>query len=170
MRISKAFWIWGQFCLEETQYINRLKNKVQTLLISPTFETHITLAGPYLKVDKSFLVKLKNFVKNSYKIKLDLKGYDYKKDVYKSFYISINSSEKLQDLRENIYKLTRFDENEKYLPHISLAYGDHESNDKINLISELPKVKNSIKLSRISFVDVNENINKWKILESFELK
>ena len=170
MRTSKAFWIWGQFSLEDSKYLNELKNKVQSVLKSPEFETHITIAGPFITLDKSFLNKLEDFVKNNYKINLSLIDYDFKKDIYKSFYISINRSEKLTDLRNSIYKLTRFDLNEKYEPHISLAYGNHSNNEKLNLISELTKVKDSIKITKISLVDVNENINQWKILESFDLK
>ena len=169
MRISKGYWLWGLFPLRETNLLNEIKSKVQSKLKSPVFETHITLAGPYLNIDNSFLNKLKNFVERNSVIRLYVDGYDFKQEVFKSFYISIKNSNHLEELRKNIYELNKFDLEDNYLPHISLSYGNHEIKEKKRLISELPLFSKEIKMSKIALVEVDESINLWRIIKSFDL-
>ena len=176
MRISKAYWIWGLFSSEDTDYLNHIKDKVQNVLKSPSFDAHITLAGPFLKIEKPFLKRLKTIARNNSGINLEVNGYHFNEEIYKSFYISINNSEYLFNLRRNIYELKGIDELKEfdlkndYLPHISLSYGKHTILEKKRLILKLPKFNKTIKISQIALVDVNENMNFWKILKIFKLK
>ena len=169
MRISKGYWLWGLFPSKETNLLNEIKAKVQSKLKSPVFETHITLTGPYLNIDNTFLNKLKTFGESNSVIMLNVDGYDFKQEIFKSFYISIKNSRHLKEIRKNIYELNKFDLENNYSPHISLSYGNHEIKDKKELISKLPEFNNPIKMSKIALVEVDEDINLWKILESFDL-
>ena len=170
MRISKGYWLWGLFPSRESLFLNEIKAKVQSKLDSPTFETHITLTGPYLNIDNNFLNKLKTFAKNNSHILLDINGYDYKKEIFKSFYISIKNSKRLEELRRNICELNNFDLKNNYFPHISLSYGNHKKIEKKKLISKLPELNKPIRMSKIALVEVDEDINLWKIIKSFDLK
>ena len=169
MRIKKGYWLWGLFPSKETNFLNEIKAVVQSKLKSPVFETHITLAGPYFNFDKSFLNKLKTFGESNSVIFLNVDGYDFKQEMFKSFYISIKNSRHLEELRKNIYELNNFDLENNYSPHISLSYGNHEIKEKKILISELPVFSKPIKMSKIALVEVDEDINLWKILECFDL-
>ena len=169
MRIKKGYWLWGLFSYKEEFFLNEIKAKVHSKLKSPFFETHITLTGPYLNVDNIFLNKLKTFAENNNLITLNVAGYDFKQEIYKSFYISIKHSRRLKELRRNIYELNNFDLETNYHPHISLSYGNHEIKDKKELISNLPELNKTIRISKIALVEVDEEINLWKILESFDL-
>ena len=60
MRISKAYWIWGQFSINDTLYLNSIKDNVQISLKSPKFDIHLTLCGPYEKLAHDFLYNLNN--------------------------------------------------------------------------------------------------------------
>ena len=169
MRISKGYWLWGLFPNKEKVFFNEIKAKVQNKLKSPFFETHITLTGPYLNIDNIFLNKLKNFAENNSSIMLNICRYDFKQEIFKSFYIPIENSRQLIELRKNIYQLNNFDLTNNYSPHISLSYGNHEIKEKKELISNLPELNKTIRMSRIAIVEVNEDIKHWKILESFDL-
>ena len=92
MRISKGYWLWGLFPFRQKVILNEIKSKVQSKLKSPFFETHITLAGPFLKIDNTFLSKLKNFLENNSVIALNVGGYGFKQEVFRSFYISWNNT------------------------------------------------------------------------------
>ncbi len=169
MRISKAYWLWGLFPSKEKVFLNEIKAKVQSKLKSPFFETHITLSGPYLNIDNIFLNKLKNFAENNSAIMLNVRGYDFKQEIFKSFFISIENSPPLKELRINLYELNNFFPANNYSPHISLSYGNHLIKEKKELISNLPELNKPIRMSKIALVEVDENINLWKILESFDL-
>ena len=152
MRLSKAFWIWGQFSKDDTDYLNKLKNKVQNELYSPIFDIHVTLNGPYEEIDNGFLEKLRIFCKNQSGIKIKL------------------NSQELLIMRKKICQLNNFEFKKKYEPHISLAYGYYSEYKKINLTRKLPKIKDSVKIEKISLVDVNEKINQWNIVKSYHLE
>ena len=129
---KKAYYLWGIFPSEDAEYLNLIKNKVQSKLISPYFYLHITLTGPYLNIDNSFISKLKSFAESHSSIMLHIDGYCFKQEIFKSFYISIKDSIHLKQLRENISKLNKFDMDNKYCPHISLCYGNHQILEKKN--------------------------------------
>ena len=169
MRIKKGYWLWGLFPSEETNLLNEIKAKVQSQLKSPVFETHITLTGPYMNIDNNFLNKLKTFVESNSVIILNSIGYEFKEEIFKSFYISIENSRNLKELRKNLYELNKFDLGNNYSPHISLSYGNHEIKEKKILISKLPEFNKQIKMSKIAIVQVNEDTNLWEILKSFDL-
>ena len=169
MRTTKGYWLWGLFPTKETNLLNQLKAKVQIKLKSPFFENHITLAGPYFNIDETFVKKIKSFGENTPKIILEFDGYAFKQEIFKSFYITIKTSQDLKEIRKNIYKLNKFDLKNNYYPHISLSYGNHEIKAKKELMSKLPKIIEPITMSKVALVEVSEDINLWKILESFDL-
>ena len=169
MGINKGYWVWGLFPFKETNLLNEIKSKVQSKLKSPVFDTHITLTGPYLNIDKPFLSKLETFAESNSVIILDVDGYNFKQEIFKSFYISIKYSKNLKEFRKNIYELNKSNLGKNYIPHISLSYGNHEIKEKKILISKLPEFVKPIKMSKIAIVEVDEDINLWKILESYNL-
>ena len=166
---KETYYLWGLFPPKDTVYLNFIKNKVQSKLISPYFDLHITLSGPYLKINKTFICKLRSFGENNSSIMLHVNGYCFKQEMFKSFYISIKNSLPLKKLRQNIYKLNKFDLDNNYFPHISLCYGNHRMQEKKELILNLPKFNKIIRMSRIGLVEINQDINQWKIKESFDL-
>ena len=165
----KNFWIWGLFSEKENDLLSKIKGEVQIDLISPKFDLHITLAGPYLQIDKHFVSKLKKFGDTNYSIFLNLNKYDFRTDKFKSFYISINNSDQLKNIRNKIFELKRFDLETKYFPHISLAYGNHEIKEKKELISKLPKLNKIIMLSKIALFEVHEDVKLSRIIQIYKL-
>ena len=135
MRISNAYWIWGQFSKKDTLYLNSIKDNVQISLKSPKFDIHLTLCGPYKKLDHDFLFNLNNLSNKNQSIILNLEKFDFSDEKFKSFFIKTNKSIELNNLRNNIYKLSKFASKNDYDPHISLAYGNHKKYNKDLLIS-----------------------------------
>ena len=165
---KKFYYIWGLFPQQEMEYLKCLKEKVQDKLTSPCFDLHLTLAGPYYGIDETFISKLKSFGARNTSIMLYVDGYCFKKEMFKSLYISIKYSHAIKELRKNIYKLKKFDLDNNYFPHISLCYGNHKIQEKRELISRLPKMNKLIKISKFALVEIHEDINKWNIQESFD--
>ena len=155
---------------KDTLYLNSIKDNVQIFLKSPKFDIHLTICGPYQKLGSDFLNNLKNLSNKNQSIILNLEKFDFSDEKFKSFFIKTNKSIELDNLRNNIYKLSKFTSKNAYDPHISLAYGNHEKYNKDLLISRMPKLRKKILLSKISFVDVNEELNIWRILNTYDLR
>lgn len=170
MRISKAYWIWGQFSKKDTLYLNSIKDNVQIFLKSPKFDIHLTLCGPYEKLGCDFLNNLNNLTNKNQSINLNLEKFDFSDEKFKSFFIKTNKSIELNNLRNSIYKLSKFDSKNDYDPHISLTYGNHKKYNKDLLISRMPTLRKKILLSKISLVFVHEELNIWTILHTYDLR
>ena len=147
-----------------------MKKEVQKKLKSPKFEIHLTLTGPYINFSQSFRNSLSIFSKKAPTFKIELDGYNFKDEFYRSFFISVKDNIMLNNMRDEIYKLNPYSLNSDYKPHLSLAYGRHSHRDKEKLVKVLPAKLDSITLDRISIVKVNEIKEIWKVLETFKLK
>lgn len=170
MRINEGFWIWGRFALSETQYLNKLKKKVNKNLNSPNFDVHLTLSGPYKKINPSFIENLNNLSKKKSPIILKLKDYQFKDEFFKAFYISVRNSKDLFSLRSDIFDLNKINFFNNYEPHISLAYGNFYYKYKEDLILNILKPPEIVLMDKLSLVYVNEKKYIWKILIDFDLQ
>ena len=47
LRISKGYWIWGQFDTNTTDLINSLYKEINNKLNGPNFDIHLTISGPF---------------------------------------------------------------------------------------------------------------------------
>ena len=169
-RISKGFWVWGNFLPNENIFLTLLKKEVNSYLLSPEFDIHMTLCGPYETISKAFLKDIELYCRNNWSFKVRLNGFKYKNNKFESFYISVVRSSEILNLRNNLFKIKRFPINKDYWPHISLAYGDHTIKQKKNLIPALPKLPLALTLNQLAIVSVDENINKWEINNEFLFK
>ena len=117
-----------------------------------------------------FLFNLNNLSNKNQSIILNLEKFDYSDEKFRSFFIKTTKSFELNNLRNNIYKLSKFASKNHFDPHISLAYGNHKKYNKDLLISRMPKLRKNILLSKISLTYVNEESNIWRILNNFNLR
>jgi len=168
-RISKAIWVWCEFCDEDTTYLNNIKSNVQNKLKSPKFDIHLTLSGPFEFIDKQAICEIKKIAHSQKQIKLNCVDYYNKNDFFESFYISLDASKDLYNLRNQIFIIQGIYPQFEFNPHISLAYGNHKIFDKIELKKKLPKLKKTLTIDKICIVDVNEEIKTWKIINKFRM-
>ena len=167
-RLSKSFSIWGTFEDYETNVISNIKKIVNSKLKGPDFQIHVTLVGPILKYDETTSLVLKNLCSRTKNFKINLKRYELTEEKYTALFIKINKSKELLNLRLNLLQKLKID-NSNYYPHISLYYGLVENTKKKKIIDLLPMFPKKITLKKLCLVDVDENNNKWKILDTFNL-
>ena len=168
-RVSKGFWIWGGFLDEETKYLKEIQKQVHSKLPSPSFDMHITLAGPYFFIDLNFKKSIKSFCKNNSLFKIELCEYKYKQENFQSFFIRVKKDNNLIDLRNYLFNLKSFKNQSVFYPHISLSYGKHEILEKKKLVSNLPILRNYLNLNKLFIVKVDENKKQWQILDTLFL-
>ena len=167
-RLSKGFWIWGQFNESSTRTLESAKKSVDEILNGPTFNVHLTLCGPFSHFDSSELKKLSNISKRFDPFKIYLEEVQTKEEFYQSLFIKIIEKEDLLELKNHIDSEFMMPK-KNFFPHISLFYGKEKEEKKAEAISKTINMKNSFVLDKISLVDVNEDINLWKILKTYSL-
>ena len=166
-RISKGFWVWGQFDSKATELITHCYSKANEVLKGPSFDVHLTLSGPMQDLNSNQNNKLNKLVQSLSPITLQLKGIGMKEQFFQSLFINVINDISLINLKSQIdSKLNLTSKN--YFPHISLYYGNAEYQSKLDLVDGLEPPE-EVFLDKISIVKVDESIKSWKVLDSFSL-
>ena len=168
-RIEKAYWLWLEISKKDTKRIQKIKNLIDQKLKGPRFNIHLTLIGPYLKLGENDIKLIKKISKKIEKFKIQLVKYDFTNKKYTSLYIKVKKSKKLSLVRKKFFKTNYLKQYSKYQPHISLYYGETDTKLKKKIISKLPKLNKTVTIDKLSISDVNEKINKWKIIRRIKL-
>lgn len=162
------FAIWLLPNHKDTEYLQKIINKLSLKFNSPKFLPHITIYG-LLSLD---LNKIEKVIKNSiYEIKpfvVNKKEIEESDNIWKSLFINIEKNNKLflinNKLSEGFIEINK----KEFSPHISLLYAKLTKLQKLEIIKNL-KIKNEIEINRIAILKFSKNINKWKIVKVFEL-
>ena len=169
-RISKAYWVWFQFSKFDNQKLNKIKRIVNNHLKGPNFSIHLTTIGPFLKPNKEEFKKIEKISKKINKFKIFLIKYKLTNQKFTSFYIKVKKTKELIQAKNRFLKTNYKKQNKKYNPHISLYYGKKDNKTKLAIVKKLPKLNKFVTIDKLCIVDVNEKINKWKIIKTIKLK
>ena len=169
-RISKAYWVWFQFSKFDNKKLNNVKRIVNNHLKGPNFSIHLTAIGPFLKPSKEEFEKIEKISRKINKFKILLIKYKLTNQKFTSFYIEVKKTKELIKAKNQFLKTNYKKQNKKYNPHISLYYGTKDNTTKEAIIKKLPKLNKLVTIDKLCIVDVNEKINKWKIIKTIKLK
>tara|TARA_B100001057_G_C22379928_1_gene768008 strand:+ start:105 stop:623 length:519 start_codon:yes stop_codon:yes gene_type:complete len=167
-RDSKSFWIWGQFDNKSTNSLNEIYSITNSNFIGPKFDLHLTISGPIKFKNDIILEKFYSLKQKLKSFNIKINKYSFSNFFYESLYVSVFLNKNLENLKMIIDK--EFDLNQKmYKPHISLFYGKKRTNEKKKLIRTLPTLPECVKLSKLCFVNVNEEKKMWDIEHQINL-
>ena len=166
-RISKGYWIWGQFDEKATDLITSLYQVINNQLNGPNFDIHLTISGPF-NYEEEKQKEIFEFISSKFnKIDLQFKGINKTDEFFRSLFVEVAQNENLNNLKEyidNNFNINPF----KYYPHISLFYGIENDSVKNKMIRKL-KVPKSAIMDKISIVKVDEENKSWEVLKSYSL-
>ena len=168
-RIEKAYWLWLEISRADKKKIQKIKNLINQKLKGPRFDIHLTLFFSYLKMNQKEIKLIKKISKKINKFKIQLIKYDFTDKKYTSLFIKVKKSKKLNLIRKKFNKTNYLKQYSKYHPHISLYYGEKSTELKKKIISELPKLNKTVTIDKLSISNINEKINKWKIIKRIRL-
>ena len=166
-RISKGYWIWGQFDTQSTQLLTSLYQKINNKLNGPKFDVHLTISGPFPYEEEMHTRIFESLSERFEQFNIKLNGMGQKNEFFQSLFITVAENETLKSLKNNIDQRFNLDKAE-YFPHISLFYGIEDTTLKKEIISEL-KVPKHIVLDKLSIVKVDEEVKSWKVLKFHSL-
>ena len=166
-RISKGYWIWGQFDANTTDLINSLYEEINNKLNGPNFDIHLTISGPFNYCEEKQKEIFEVISSNFNQIDLQLNGINKTDEFFRSLFIDVAQNEDLNNLKnciDNNLSINSFD----YCPHISLFYGIEDDVIKNEIIKSFKTPKSAI-MDKISIVKVDEEIKSWEVLKSYSL-
>ena len=168
-RISKGYWIWGQFVDRDMDYLDNIKLRVNEKLKGPNFDIHLTLLGPFMSMDKDKINEIEKICATLKPIEVYAKRYAMTDNFFTSFFIEIKNSSPLINFRNNLHSSNHEKELSVFSPHISLTYGKFPQKEKDTIKNDLGPLKVKFVMNKVCIVDVNEEELTWKTIKSFIL-
>ena len=136
------------------------------MLKGPYFPIHMTISAGFSGKEKELIKKIKSTLNKFDGFSIEIDNYGYKNTFFQSLYIKVKKNNELisqKKIIDNIFNCqTSF-----FSPHISLYYGHKNNSVKKKIISNLPKLKKTIKVKNLCLALNEEKKPKWKIIETF---
>ena len=159
---KKTYYIWGEFSHIDFTSLNRLQKRVNDFFNGPDFIVHLTLSGPFYELDEATIGGIEDLAVTNNMIEMTTNGYGIEDNIFQSFYIQIQMSSELINLKGRLDDLLNITPKEDFNPHISLFYGNIRQTLKQEVISKLNTPPEVITLDRISIVRLLMMLNLGK--------
>ncbi len=141
--------------------INQLSNEYN----APRFEAHMTILGGFDEEEKEMLNKARQIAKKIKPFVLSLDKVSCSTTYVQNVLVRVTVTKEVLEANMVAKKVMK-KENDMFMPHISLMYGDHTMKEraeialKINLPREI-----SFDVSKLVVMETGANIEKWKCLD-----
>lgn len=135
MASSEKYSLWlrpfGDIAFSIQQRINNLSEKYG----GPSFEPHVTLISG-LRYGETELIHLTKTLAGSMKpFEVLLTKAGYRDKYYQSLFVHIKKNEELMSAYRTALHLFDIEEQEEFIPHLSLMYGDFSQEEKERILS-----------------------------------
>ena len=127
----------------------------------PVFEPHMTLLGNIEMPLSQLVQKTKKLAESTKPFVISSGPVSFSTTYFQSVLLRINSNAKLMQLNLNAKKLTG-KENDVFMPHISLLYGDHEMGVRQSVASEIRFPKTSFLAEKFTITPSTKDPSEWK--------
>lgn len=143
---------------------SQLKNTIDKLAKKyrgPVFEPHMTLLGNIDKDLSEVKQKVKESANSIDKLVLSLGSISFSTTYFQSVFVRANSTAQLMQLNLETKKLFGM-ENNVFMPHISLLYGNHDMITREKAASEVQLSKASFIVNKFIVTPATSNPNEWE--------
>ena len=149
---------------ELTKIVSDLAHRYRT----QPFPPHITLLSRIPADMDTIKQACKKIVEQTQEFEIRLQKIDYSEAYYRNFYILTENTSSLLSVYEYAKKLLNFTSDEKYMPHVSLLYGDLDIETKNSLKEQLedtyPRILNC---NRLDLYYSSGDESDWHLVESY---
>lgn len=139
--------------------LKKIIDKLAKEFKGPIFEPHMTLAGN-IEMDLPQLEQKLNVLSQIDKLDLSLGEVSFSTTYFQNIFIRVNSTHELLELNINAKKLFGI-ENNVFMPHISLLYGDQDMKKREEAASKIKIAPTSFTSDRFIVMPVTPDTREW---------
>jgi len=142
-----------------SKIINKLSKKYNSIV----FEPHMTLLGVINCNEKTIIKGVKKLVKTVNPFTLTLSKVSFSTTYFQSVFVRVKSTAKLMEVNLAAKKILKID-NDMFIPHISLLYGNYEMKVREQIAEQIKLPKMAFKAKEIGIVPIRQDPSEWKAL------
>ena len=140
---------------------------------APKFEPHMTLLGDLKGNEEGLLNKAYEIAGAISPFRIRMTEIDYLDAYFRCLFIRAEETGPLMEANEKAREVFGRQTSPKFMPHISIMYGEYPNELKERIIGELGREQNiEFDVESICFVYSSKNIpiNEWRVIKEFSLK
>jgi len=171
MTTATGYSIW---LMPEGEIYSRLENLISKLskkYKTPKFKPHLTLIGEIQDSKEDIMHKTSNLARAISPYDIILSGVSYLDEYFRSLFIKAKQTDEL--LKSNLVARSMFnrENDQKYIPHLSLMYGNLTSKTKETIIFEIGREFNfTFRVKSIHLYSTNGQVNDWFKIKEFPVR
>lgn len=167
----RSYSIWLMPTGKINQRLAKIILKLSRKYKSPKFKPHVTLTGGFTGKKKDLLSKTENLSELIKPFTVNLTEASHLSEFYRSLFIHAEKTPELMRANRMARKLFGVPNGRKYMPHLSLMYGNFSMKIKEKIIKSLGKKFDiNFKVKGIYLGFNNERKKQWPIIRKFALK
>ena len=144
--------------------ITELSQKYQ----GPLFSPHMTVAALPELEPAEITKRIESIAKKLHPLELSIGPVSFSTTYFQSVFARVNSTAELTQLNLDIKDLFEI-ENDVYMPHISLLYGNHDMKIRERITKEIHLPPLSFVGQELAIIPHSENIGEWIPVEKIPL-
>jgi len=161
--------IWLTFSENDKKYLKKIITNIAKKYDAPEFEPHITIYG-LIDIEIKLIKKIIKKISKNNKLFISKKTKILQsKNLWKTIYIELENQKEFEIIFKKLKKDFKQIEQYNFNPHISLAYKILPTSEKIKIISQLD-IKKEFEIKEIAILEFFPQIEKWKIIEKYNLQ
>ena len=138
---------------------------------APAFEPHVTLIGTLEGDEAGILEKTEKLAAVISQYKIELAKVEYLNQYFRCLFIKVNETSDVMNASIKANEIFNVKDDRKYMPHLSLMYGDFPPEQKEEIIKEIgQEFQSSFEISSIHLFSTAGNPEKWNRVKEFQLK
>ncbi|HLD39597.1 MAG TPA: 2'-5' RNA ligase family protein [Candidatus Nanoarchaeia archaeon] len=171
MSTAKGYSLWLMPSGESYNRLNSIISQLSRRHNAQYFEPHVTLMGEILGTEDELVSKTAKLSSLIQKYEIDLGKVEFLPEYFKCLFLRARESDKVMLANEVTRKVFGREHDPKYMPHLSLLYGDFSPTIKEEMIA---KIGNDISIkfdvNSIHLFSTNGEPKDWYRVKEFSLK
>lgn len=164
-----SFWIIPEN--DVYQEFNKIITKYSDTYTSPKFVPHMTIHGVVESTDKKVVETIHKAVNNIKKFEVEIGAVEFSTTYFQCIFARIKTNAKLFNTHLTIKNAFNINDNNVFMPHASLVYGDFDMETREKIIQEIEIKNNSFMASKITIVRADtSNPKDWAIVDQVPLR
>lgn len=135
----------------------------------PTFEPHLTLLGNINKELTEIESKVQGLAVNIDELEINLGPISFSTTYFQSVFVRVNSKAQLMKLNLDIKKALNI-ENNVFMPHISLIYGNHDMETREKIAAKIKPMNFSFITNELFIIPTKPEPSDWEPLATIPFK
>lgn len=166
--IGHSLWLMplGQVYDELSRTISELSKEYA----APVFQPHVTLLGDLIGDEKEITLQAQQLASRIRPFQVTLTTVDYLDTYFRCLFLRAEESPALVEANRVARNIFHREQDDKFMPHLSLLYGNFEVETKKRIIETIGREwAKSFPVNRIHLLSCNGEPKNWYRVQEFEI-